>query len=193
MHLKDHYQKNVVPALKKELKEENPHALPKVEKVLVHVAIGSYLAGNKDYDAVVKNITKITGQKPIVSKSRKAISNFKLRIGMPVGVTATLRKQRMYDFLQKLVHVVLPRIRDFQGISKKSFDGHGNYNIGIKEYSVFPDISNEEVTRNHGIQIIIKTTAKDDQAGYLLMKELGFPFKRDLKSQPKESKVAQAV
>lgn len=178
MHLKEQFQKKAVPELMKSMKKKNTLAVPKIEKVKINVSIGSYLSstGSKDYSQVVKNITEITGQKPIVIQSRKAISNFKLKIGMPVGITVTLRKNRMYDFLTKLIHVVLPRTRDFRGLNKKSFDGHGNYSLGIAEYTVFPEIHLEDVTKNHGVQVTIITNAKNDATGYVLLKNLGFPF-----------------
>lgn len=156
-------------------------AVPMPSKITVNVAIGSLLssAGSKDYSPIVTTIAQITGQKPIVRKSRKAISNFKLRLGMPVGICTTLRGNHMYDFLNKLINVVLPRVRDFRGVSKKAFDGHGNYNIGLKEYTVFPEIRPDDVVKNHGVQVTIVTSAGTDEKGYLLLKELGFPFKKD--------------
>lgn len=177
MTLKETYKK-AIPKLKEELGLKNDLAVPKIEKVNINVGIGTYTKDSKDFKPVIENISRITGQIPIVIKSRKAISNFNLRIGKPVGVTCTLRKDRMYDFLNKLVHVVFPRMRDFRGLDKKSFDGKGNYCIGIKEFAVFPEIVPEDVVKMHGLEISIVTTAKDNKTGYKLLSALGFPFKK---------------
>ena len=171
------YRKEVVPALGKSLGTKNPHAIPAIKAVVVNVGIGSHVAAGKDPDEIIKNVTMITGQKPVVPHSKKAISNFKLKINMASGVVVTLRGQRMFDFLTKLVHVVFPRIRDFRGISKKSFDGHGNYSVGIREHTVFPEIQSEDVSKIHGLQVIIKTSAKNDKEALELLQALGFPFK----------------
>ena len=179
MKFREHFEKNIIPKLQKELNIANKHAVPRVKLVKINVRIGSYLAGSKDYSEVVKNITEITGQKPIVTKARKAISNFKLRAGMPVGVVVTLRKDRMYDFLNKIISVVLPRTRDFRGITVRSFDGHGNYSLGIREFTVFPEIKPDDVVKNFGMQITIVTTALDNKLGYKLLRQLGFPFKKE--------------
>lgn len=180
MNFKENYIKNVIPKVQKELKLSNRLAAPHLKKISVSVGIGSYLAssGGKDFSPVVDNISQITGQKPLTTKSRKAISNFKLKIGMPVGVASTLRGDKMYDFLNKLINVVLPRTRDFRGLPQKSFDGRGNYNIGIKEFTVFPEIKPDDIVKNHGIQITIVTSAKNNESAYALLKELGFPFKK---------------
>lgn len=172
------YREKIVPELQKSLKLKNPHAVPRLKAVRINVGIGSYVSAGKDHEDIVKNITLITGQKPIITRSRKAISNFKLKLNMPSGVVATLRGKRMYDFLMKLIHVVFPRIRDFRGISKKSFDGHGNYSVGIQEHTVFPEIQAEDVSKIHGLQITIQTNAHDDKKAYELLKALGFPFKK---------------
>lgn len=171
------YREKIAPGLLKTLGVKNIHAVPKLRAVVINVGIGSHVAAGKDHEDIVKNVTTITGQKPIVTHSKKAISNFKLKINMPSGVVVTLRGKRMYDFIAKLIHVVLPRIRDFRGISKKSFDGHGNYSLGIKEHTVFPEIPAEEVSKIHGIQITIQTTGENDKAAYALLKAFGFPFK----------------
>jgi large subunit ribosomal protein L5 len=172
------YREEVVPKLKEALKVKNLHAVPRVKAVRINVGIGSYVAQGKDHEDIVKNVEFITGQKPVVTRSRKAISNFKLKINTPAGVVVTLRGKRMYDFLTKLIHVVFPRIRDFRGISKKSFDGHGNYSIGIREHTVFPEIQDEDVSKIHGIQITIQTDAHDNKKAYELLKAFGFPFKK---------------
>lgn len=186
--MKDTYQK-VVPELKKGLGLKNSLAVPRVTQIKVNVGIGSYVrGGDKNFDIIVDNITAFTGQKPVVNKARIAVSNFKLRIGDPVGVSVTIRGTRMYDFLSRFVNVVLPRIRDFRGISVKGFDGHGNYSMGVKEVTVFPEVNPDNVTRNHGVQITIGTTAKDNYEGYKLLKSLGFPFKDEVRdpSLPEE-------
>ncbi|MFA5842935.1 MAG: 50S ribosomal protein L5 [Candidatus Gracilibacteria bacterium] len=183
--MKETYNK-LVPVLKKELNIKNTLALPRLMKVNINVGIGSYVqSGDKNYDTILENITRLAGQKPVVTKAKKAISNFKLRIGMPVGITVTLRGQRMYDFVSRLVNIVLPRIRDFRGITVKGFDGKGNYSIGIKEVTVFPEVNPDNITRNHGLQITISTSAKTDYQGYRLLKGLGFPFKDEVKAPEK--------
>ena len=151
---------------------------PKITKVKLNIGIGSYIkAHGKDFDHIIDSLAKISGQKPTVNLAKKAISNFKIREKMPVGLSVTLRGKRAYDFINKLTNVVFPRVRDFRGISPKAFDGQGNYNIGFKEHTVFPEISPDDVMRLHGIQVTITTTAKDDKEGLALLKALGFPFK----------------
>lgn len=176
-NLQKTYREKIASELSKTLGVKNIHAVPKLKAVVLNVGIGSHVAAGKDHEDIVKNVITITGQKPIVTRSKKAISNFKLKINMPSGVVATLRGKRMYDFITKLIHVVLPRTRDFRGISKKSFDGHGNYSLGIKEHTVFPEIRAEDVSKIHGVQITIQTTGENDKAAYALLKAFGFPFK----------------
>ncbi len=144
------------------------------------MGIGTLTKNTKDFSEVVENISKITGQKPVVTKAKIAVSNFKLRKGMPVGITATLRGRRAYDMVERLISVVLPRVRDFRGLSTKSFDGKGNYNIGFKEALVFPEINPDDVANVHGVQITIVTSAKNDEGGMALLKKIGFPFKKEL-------------
>ena len=177
--MKQHYQTNVIDKLKKDLGRDNVMSIPKLTKVNINVGIGSYLrnSGEKGYEEVVENIALLTGQKPVVTNARLAVSNFKLREGQPVGVTVTLRGQIMYDFVNRLVHIVLPRIRDFRGISVKGFDRQGNYSLGIKEVNVFPEVNPESMGRNHGLQITISSTAKNEQEGYSLLKAMGLPFR----------------
>ena len=158
--LQDQYEKEVVKKLQTELNRKNVHAIPKLEKVKINIGIGSWIrSGNKDFQPIIDNLQDITGQKPITNKSKKAISNFKLREGMPVGLTVTLRKKRMYDFINKLVNVVMPRMRDFRGISTKGFDKNGNYNIGMNDVSIFPEVNLENTEKIHGIQITVNTSA----------------------------------
>lgn len=178
MKLSERYQKEIRQKLKKDLGLANVNAVPTLEKVKVNVGIGTYMRNSKDYSEIAENIALITGQKPVVSIARMAISNFKLRIGMPVGLSVTLRKQKMYDFLDRLINIVLPRVRDFQGVSPKSFDEKGNYNLGIKDCSVFPELHIEDISKIHGLQITIATTAKNPEQGKALLTEIGFPFKK---------------
>lgn len=177
MSLKKDYIEKVLPTIQKDLGIKNVNAVPKIEKVIVQMGIGSHVtSGNKDYSELENALTLIAGQKPLLSLSKKAVSNFKLREDMPVGLKVTLRGERMFDFLEKLIHVVLPRIRDFQGIKSKSFDSEGNYNLGIKEHTIFPEVPQDDVVKTHGLQITIKTTAKSTEEGKLLLTQLGFPF-----------------
>lgn len=170
--------KTVADKLQKELNISNKHLIPQVETITINVGVGSLVQRDKKaLDEVVENITAITGQKPVVKHSRKSISNFKLREGMPVGVSVTLRGEKMITFLNKLVNIVFPRIRDFRGFTKKSFDGQGNLSIGIKEHLVFPEINPDDIVTIHGVQITIKTSTNDDNEAYHLLSEFGFPFK----------------
>lgn len=181
--LLQYYREKIVPELQQKLGLKNPNAVPRISAIIINVGIGSYVAAGKDHEDIVKNIVAITGQKPIVTRSKKAISNFKLKINMPSGIVVTLRGKRMYDFLTKLINIVFPRIRDFRGISKKSFDGHGNYSVGIREHTVFPEIQAEDVSKIHGLQIIVQTNAKNDKKALELLKALGFPFKKVISNQ----------
>jgi large subunit ribosomal protein L5 len=163
--LKEKYNKEIAVALKKTLKIDNVMEIPKIEKVVLNMGIGTYIRnGNKDFSTLQEHLALIAGQAPVVVHAKKSISNFKLREGMPVGLTVTLRNDKMYEFIEKLVHVVLPRVRDFRGISKKSFDKEGNYNFGIKEHSIFLEVPQDDVIKTHGIQITVKTTAKSKEA-----------------------------
>lgn len=177
MTLKDTYTKDIVPKLKETLKCENIMEVPKLEKVVLNMGIGTYIrSGNKDYSILQEHLALISGQAPQVKNAKKAISNFKLRAGMPVGLTVTLRGDNMYNFLEKLITIVLPRVRDFRGISAKSFDGEGNYNFGIKEHTIFPEVPQDDVVKNHWLQITVKTTATSKEAGKELLTQMGFPF-----------------
>lgn len=177
MNYKETFTKELQPALQKDLDIKNVMATPKLVKIVINVGIGTYTKQHKDFSNVVENVSNITGQKPVIRKSRMAISNFKLRQDMPVGVMTTLRGKRMYDFMHKLVHVIFPRIRDFRGFSTKSFDGHGNYSVGITDFTIFPEINLDDIVHDHGLQISIITSAKNDQEGEMLLKSFGFPFK----------------
>lgn len=175
--LREHYNKNILPKLQKDLGIKNPMAVPKLEKVKLNVGLGPFLAAKKDYSDVLDNIAAVTGQRPVVNNARKSISNFKVKEGYPVGISVTLRGDKMYDFVSKLVNITFPRVRDFRGISGRSFDGKGNYSVGITENIVFPEINPDNVEKIHGLQITICTTAKNNEEGYQLLKALGFPFR----------------
>jgi len=177
--LKTIFKEEIAPKLKEELKLKNVNAVPKISKITLNVGLGTYLQKNgKDYAPVVENITKISGQKPVLTKARKSISNFKIREGQVIGVKVTLRGSRMYDFLNKLVNITLPRVRDFRGISAKAFDKKGTYSLGMKEHIVFPEINPDDVLNLHGVEIIISTTAKNEKDTFALLKAYNFPFKK---------------
>lgn len=180
MSLYTQMKSEVIPNVMKALKLKNIHAAPSIKMVKVCVGIGSLAKQTKDFSNVVDNIAKITGQRPVITKSKIAVSNFKLRKGMPVGISVTLRGKRAHDFVEKLVHIVFPRVRDFRGISTKSFDGNGNYNIGFKEMLVFPEINMDDVTNTHGVQVTIVTSGNSDEHSRALLDEIGFPFKKEL-------------
>lgn len=177
--LKTQFKEVIAPKLKEELGLKNTNAVPKLKKITLNIGIGSIIhSQGKDFSHVEENLARIAGQKPVVTIARKAISNFKIREGAPVGLTVTLRGKRMYDFMNKFVNITLPRVRDFRGLSPKSFDGNGNYSIGFKEHIVFPEIDADDVLHLHGIQITITTTAKNDDEGRALLKAFNFPFKK---------------
>jgi large subunit ribosomal protein L5 len=173
------FKSKITPALQKELGIKNIMAVPRLKAVKVNVGIGSITRNTKDFSDVIENLAKITGQKSVITKAKIAISNFKLREGMPVGLVTTLRGKNMYEFIYRLVNVALPRVRDFRGLSPKAFDGKGNYNIGLKEALVFPEINPDNVLNVHGLQVTIVTTAKNDEEGLALLRQIGFPFKKE--------------
>lgn len=176
--LREKYTQEVIPAMMKEFSYKNKMQVPKVEKVIINVGMGEAISNVKLLDAAVKELGQITGQKPVVTKAKKSIAGFKLREGMPIGCKVTLRRTKMYEFLERLLHAALPRIRDFRGISLKAFDGKGNYTLGVKEQLIFPEINYEEVTAIHGMDITIVTTALNDAEGRALLKHFGFPFRK---------------
>lgn len=176
--IKEQYQKEVVPALKKQFGYKNNLQVPRLEKVVVNMGLGEATANAKAIDGGVRDLGTVTGQKPIINRSRKSIATFKVRQGMPVGASVTLRGRRMYDFLAKLIHIALPRIRDFRGLSAKSFDGRGNYSVGVREQLIFPEINYEQVDAVRGMDIAIVTTANSDQEAQALLSALGMPFRR---------------
>lgn len=175
-NLKTKYQQDVVPALQKQFNYPNVMMLPRMEKIVVNVGLGEAVQNAKALDAAVGDIATITGQKPVVTKAKKSIATFKIRTGMPIGCKVTLRGERMWDFLDKLVNVALPRVRDFRGVSPKAFDGRGNYALGLKEQLIFPEIDYDKVDKIRGMDIIVVTTAKTDEEAKALLKGLGMPF-----------------
>lgn len=178
--LLEKYRTQVVPELQKQLNIKNPMAIPKITKVVLNVGIGKMLQTDpKAAEFVTATLSRITGQRPVSAKSRKSISNFKSREGQVIGVFVTLRGERMYEFLDKLISSTLPRVRDFRGISPLSFDGHGNYSLGMQEHIVFPEVGSDEVEKIHGMEINVTTTARTNEEGRLLLKLLGFPFNAD--------------
>ena len=175
--LKARYLSDVVPALTKEFGYRNVMAVPKIQKVIVNMGLGEAIENIKILDSSAEEIGVITGQKPVVTKARKSISNFKLRAGVPIGMKVTLRRDRMYHFLDKLIAVALPRMRDFKGVSPKGFDGRGNYTMGIKEQIIFPEVNYDKIDKIKGMNITIVTTARTDEEGMELLKLLGMPFR----------------
>jgi len=175
--LKTTYKETIVPQLQEQFNYKNPHEIPKVFKVTVNRGLGEASQNAKALESSVEEIAMITGQKPVVTRAKKAIAGFKVRQGMPVGVMVTLRGQRMYAFLDRLINVALPRIRDFRGISPRSFDGRGNYNLGLREQILFPEIEYDSIDQVRGMDIAIITTAKTDEEGRALLKAMGMPFR----------------
>lgn len=175
--LKERYQKEIAPAIAKEFGINNPMAIPRVQKVVLNMGMGEAIANAKILDTAADELRAITGQKPVVTKAKKSIASFKLRQGMPIGVTVTLRGDRMYEFLDRLVSIALPRVRDFRGVSPKAFDGRGNYTIGVREQLIFPEIDFNKVDKLRGMNISIITTARNDEQARALLKGLGMPFR----------------
>ena len=176
--LKQHYKKNVIPALVKEFGYKNVMAVPKIDKVAVNVGLGEATQNGKLMDGAVNELGQIAGQKPVITKAKKSIAAFKLREGMAIGTMVTLRGDRMYEFLDRLMNVALPRVRDFRGVSSKSFDGRGNYTLGIKDQLIFPEIDYNKVEKVKGMNISITTTARTDAEGLALLKHMGMPFRQ---------------
>ncbi|MBE9169488.1 50S ribosomal protein L5 [Pleurocapsales cyanobacterium LEGE 06147] len=175
--LKKTYYEEIVPRLKEQFGYSNIHQVPKVAKVVVNRGLGEASQNAKALDSSIKELTTIAGQKPVVTRAKKAIAGFKLRKGMPVGVMVTLRGERMYAFLDRLINLALPRIRDFRGVSPKSFDGRGNYSLGVREQLIFPEIDYDSIDQIRGMDISIITTATTDEEGRALLKEMGMPFR----------------
>ena len=176
--LREKYENNVRKALIEKFNYTSIMQAPKITKIVVNMGVGDAITNSKALDDAVNELTQLTGQKPVITKAKKSIANFKLREGMPIGCKVTLRGARMYDFLDKLVNVSLPRVRDFQGVSKTAFDGRGNYTLGVKEQLIFPEINYDKVNRVRGMDIVIVTTASTDLEGLELLSQMGMPFKK---------------
>jgi large subunit ribosomal protein L5 len=179
MSLKQRYRETIQPKLLKDLGLSNIHQVPKVEKINVNRGLGEAAQNAKALEASIAELATITGQKVIVTRAKKAIAGFKIRAGMPIGVAVTLRGERMYAFLERLIHLALPRIRDFRGISPRSFDGRGNYTLGIREQIIFPEISYDKIDAIRGMDVTIVTSARNDEEGRALLRELGMPFRKN--------------
>jgi large subunit ribosomal protein L5 len=173
-----HYRQKIVPELKETLKLENVMEVPRISKITVNMGVGEAVADKKIMDNAVADLTKITGQKPQVTKARKSVATFKVRDGLAIGAKVTLRGGRMYEFLDRLVSIAMPRIRDFRGLSARSFDGRGNYNFGVKEQIIFPEIAYDQIDAIRGMDITITTTARDDKSGRALLEAFNFPFRK---------------
>ncbi len=176
--LKEKYKNEIAPAIAKEFDIKNPMAVPRIEKIVVNMGIGEAISNAKVLDTAVEELRSITGQKPVITKAKKSIASFKLRQGMNIGTMVTLRGDRMYEFLDRLISVALPRVRDFRGISGKAFDGRGNYTLGVREQLIFPEIDFNKVDKTRGMNISIITTAKTDEQSHALLKALGMPFRQ---------------
>jgi large subunit ribosomal protein L5 len=176
--LNEKYRKDVVPVLKKEFGIDNAMAVPKIEKVVLNMGVGEAITNVKIVEAAAEELTKIAGQRAVITKARKSIATFKLRAGMPIGCRVTLRGERMYDFLDRLLNIALPRVRDFRGVPTRAFDGRGNYTLGIKDHLVFPEIDPGKVDKSKGLNVTIVTTAGSDDRARVLLRELGMPFGR---------------
>lgn len=176
--LQEKYQNSVRAELQKQFNYSSSMEIPKIEKIVLNMGVGDATSNSKVLDDAVAEMTRIAGQKPVVTKAKKSIATFKLREGMPIGCKATLRGERMYEFLDKLISIALPRVRDFRGISADAFDGRGNYTLGVKEQLIFPEINFEEVKKIRGLDVVIVTTAKTDEEGRALLKLMGMPYKK---------------
>ncbi|KGR79729.1 50S ribosomal protein L5 [Ureibacillus manganicus] len=176
--LKEKYSKEVSPALMSKFNYKSVMQVPKVEKIVINMGVGDAVQNSKSLDAAVEELTIITGQKPVVTKAKKSIAGFRLREGMPIGAKVTLRGDRMYEFLDKLIAIALPRVRDFRGVSKKAFDGRGNYTLGVKEQLIFPEIDYDKVSKVRGMDIVIVTTANSDEEARELLTQFGMPFQK---------------
>lgn len=177
--LKDKYVQEIAPALQQKFNYKNVMQIPKLEKVVINMGVGEAIQNSKAIDSAVSDLTKIAGQKPVVTRAKKSIAAFKLRAGMPIGTKVTLRGDRMYEFVDRLMNVALPRVRDFRGVSSKSFDGRGNYTLGIKEQLIFPEIEYDQIDKLRGMDIVFVTTAKTDEEARELLGMLGMPYQRE--------------
>ncbi|EGK09755.1 50S ribosomal protein L5 [Desmospora sp. 8437] len=176
--LKERYKQEISPSLMKKFDYTSPMQVPKIEKVVINMGVGEAVQNAKVLDGAVEDLAQISGQKPVVTRAKKSIAGFKLREGMPIGAKVTLRGERMYDFLDKLINVALPRVRDFRGISPKAFDGRGNYTLGLKEQLVFPEIEYDKVDKVRGMDVVIVTTANTDEETRELLTQMGMPFRK---------------
>ena len=174
--LEEHYHKNIHPSMVEKFNYKNKYEVPKLTKVVINIGVGEAVKDSKKIDSAIKEITAISGQKPVITRAKKAIATFKLREGMPIGVKVTLRKSHMYEFIDRLINVALPRVRDFRGLNGKSFDGNGNYSLGLKEQIVFPEIDYDNIDTIRGMDICVVTSAKSDEEGKELLKNFDFPF-----------------
>ena len=179
VRLQQYYREKVIPRLREDLKIANVMQVPRITKITINMGVGEAVADKKVMDAAVADLTKITGQKPLITKSRKAIAIFKIREGLPIGAKVTLRGKRMYEFLDRLITIAMPRIRDFRGVSARAFDGRGNYSLGVKEQIIFPEIQYDQVDQIRGMDITITTTAGDDRHGRALLEAFNFPFRKN--------------
>lgn len=175
--MKEYYEKEIVPAMIDTFKYSNIMQVPKLEKIVLNIGMGEAIQNIKVLDSAVEELTAVAGQRPVITRAKKSIAAFKLRTGMPIGCMVTLRKQRMFDFLNKLVNIALPRVRDFRGVSGNAMDGRGNYSLGIKEQIIFPEIDYDKIDKIKGLNVTIVTTAKTDEEGRALLKLLGMPFR----------------
>ena len=181
--LKKHYQTTARPKLQEQFGFDNPHRIPEIQKIVVNVGVGDAGREAKMLESVINELATITGQKPVVNRARKSISNFSLREGMPVGVSVTLRRDRMWFFLDRLIAAAIPRIRDFRGLNTRSFDGRGNYTMGVKEQIIFPEINYDRVHKIHGMDITVVTSTDKDDEAFALLREMGFPFRGEVPVQ----------
>ncbi len=173
----EQYKQEITPRLVEKFAYKNVMQVPKIEKVIINVGVGEAIQNPKAMDGAVNDLMTISGQKPIITKAKKSIAGFKLREGMPIGCKVTLRGDRMYDFLNRLINIVLPRVRDFRGVSPQAFDGRGNYSLGIKEQTIFPEIQYDKIDKIRGLEVVIVTTAKTDEEARELLKSMGMPFR----------------
>lgn len=178
LNMKEQYKQEVVPALQKEFSYKNPMQVPRIEKITLNMGVGEAVGDKKLIENAVADLEKLSGQKAIVTTARKSVAGFKIREGWPIGCKVTLRGERMWEFFDRLVHIAIPRVRDFRGLNPKSFDGRGNYSMGVREQIIFPEIDYDKVDKIRGLDITITTTAGTDQEGRELLKAFGFPFKR---------------
>ena len=186
--LQDRFRQEIIPSLQKQLQRNNPLSLPRVTKVVVSMGVGQAIQDRKRLDEAAGHLARLTGQKPQITRAKSSISAFRLREGMEIGCRVTLRGRRMYEFLDRLISLALPRVRDFRGLNPKAFDGNGNYNLGLTEQLVFPEIDPDSVHQVQGMNITVVTTAKSDDEGRLLLKELGMPFRTDATDKSKKQK-----